>query len=68
MYAIKRVLKLNKRETSKMRGMAGFKRLIYNFGLDLLFRELGSSGTEDERLKADRCHQKGFHIGDDEKA
>lgn len=36
MYAIKRELKLNKKETSQMRGMAGFKRVAYNFGLELL--------------------------------
>lgn len=36
MYAIKRELKLNNKEISQMRGMAGFKRLVYNFGLDLL--------------------------------
>lgn len=36
MYAIKRELKLNKVETSLMRGNAGFKRFVYNFGLDLL--------------------------------
>jgi putative transposase len=36
MFAIKRELKLNKVETSLMRGNAGFKRLVYNFGLELL--------------------------------
>jgi len=36
MYAIKRELKLNNVETSLMRGNAGFKRFVYNFGLDLL--------------------------------
>ncbi|MFP5268680.1 RNA-guided endonuclease InsQ/TnpB family protein [Coleofasciculus sp.] len=36
MYAIKRELKLNKKEISRMRGMAGFKRIVYNFGLELL--------------------------------
>ncbi|WP_211178592.1 hypothetical protein [Brasilonema octagenarum] len=36
MYAIKRELKLNNKEISQMRGIAGFKRRIYNFGLDLL--------------------------------
>lgn len=36
MYAIKRELKLNKKEISRMRGMAGFKRVVYNFGLELL--------------------------------
>jgi putative transposase len=36
MFAIKRELKLNKVETSLMRGCAGFKRFVYNFGLELL--------------------------------
>lgn len=36
MFAIKRELKLNKVETSQMRGMAGFKRFVYNYGLDLI--------------------------------
>jgi putative transposase len=36
MFAIKRELKLNKVETSQMRGNAGFKRFVYNFGLELL--------------------------------
>ncbi|MEH2065532.1 MAG: transposase [Nostoc sp.] len=36
MFAIKRELKLNNVETSLMRGNAGFKRLVYNYGLDLI--------------------------------
>ncbi|MEH2060402.1 MAG: hypothetical protein V7K97_30600 [Nostoc sp.] len=36
MFAIKRELKLNNVETSLMRGNAGFKRFVYNFGLELL--------------------------------
>ncbi|MFB2837192.1 RNA-guided endonuclease InsQ/TnpB family protein [Floridanema evergladense] len=36
MYAIKRELKLNNKETSLMRGMAGFRRFVYNFGLEML--------------------------------
>jgi len=36
MYAIKRELKLNNVETWLMRGCAGFKRLVYNFGLSML--------------------------------
>jgi putative transposase len=36
MFAIKRELKLNQIETSLMRGCAGFKRFVYNFGLELL--------------------------------
>lgn len=36
MYAIKKQLKLNKVETSHLRGNAGFKRFVYNFGLYML--------------------------------
>jgi putative transposase len=36
MYAVKRELKLNNKEISQMRGMAGFKRVVYNFGLEML--------------------------------
>jgi putative transposase len=36
MYAVKRELKLNNRETSQMRGVAGFKRFVYNYCLDLV--------------------------------
>jgi putative transposase len=36
MFAIKRELKLNNVETSLMRGLAGFKRWVYNYGLELL--------------------------------
>ncbi len=36
MFAIKRELKLNNVETSLMRGNAGFKRWVYNYGLELL--------------------------------
>ena len=36
MYAIKLELKLNNKERSKLAGCAGFKRVVYNFGLDLL--------------------------------
>lgn len=36
MFAVRRELKLNNVETSLMRGNAGFKRWVYNYGLDLL--------------------------------
>lgn len=36
MFALKRELKLNKVETSRLRSLAGFKRWVYNYGLDLL--------------------------------
>jgi putative transposase len=36
MYALKRELKLNNFEVSSMRGMAGYRRFVYNFGLEML--------------------------------
>ena len=47
MLAIKRELKLNKVETSLMRGCAGFKRFVYNFALELL-----TSSWQFEEIKA----------------
>jgi putative transposase len=44
MYSLKRELKLNKKETSLMRGCAGFKRFVYNYCLDLI---IASWGFED---------------------
>jgi putative transposase len=36
MYAIKRELKLNNTEVCLMRGLAGFKRFVYNYCIDML--------------------------------
>ena len=36
MYAIKLELKLNNKQRSKLAGCAGFKRVVYNFGLELV--------------------------------
>jgi putative transposase len=36
MYAIKREVELNNKETSLMHGIAGFKRYIYNYCINLL--------------------------------
>ncbi len=36
MYALKRELKLNNKEVSQMRGMAGYRRFVYNFGFTML--------------------------------
>jgi len=36
MFAIKRELKLNNKERSLICGIAGFKRFVYNYGLDLI--------------------------------
>ncbi|PHM06332.1 RNA-guided endonuclease InsQ/TnpB family protein [Nostoc sp. 'Peltigera malacea cyanobiont' DB3992] len=55
MFAIKRELKLNKVETSLMRGNAGFKRWVYNFGLDLLTTSWSFEGvklSDSKRLDA----------------
>jgi putative transposase len=46
MYAIKRELKLNNVETSLMRGEAGFRRWVYNFGLDLLIASWDFEGVK----------------------
>jgi putative transposase len=47
MFALSRELKLNKVETSLMLGCAGFKRFVYNFGLELL-----TSSWQFEEIKA----------------
>ena len=36
MYALKLELKLNNKERSLFRGCAGFRRLVYNYGLDMV--------------------------------
>ncbi|MEH2134972.1 MAG: transposase [Nostoc sp.] len=36
MFAIKRELKLNNKERSLMRGIAGFKRFVYNYALSII--------------------------------
>ncbi len=46
MFAIKRELKLNNVETSQMRGNAGFKRFVYNFGLELLTSSWNFEGVK----------------------
>jgi putative transposase len=46
MFAIKRELKLNNVETSQMRGNAGFKRFVYNFGLELLTSSWSFEGVK----------------------
>ena len=46
MYAIKRELKLNNKETSLMRGMAGFRRFVYNFGLEMLVASWSFEGVK----------------------
>jgi len=47
MYAIKREVKLNNKEASLMRGIAGFKRYVYNYCIDLL---VGSWKFEDIKV------------------
>jgi putative transposase len=46
MYAIKLELKLNNKERSLLRGCAGFRRTIYNYGLDMVI------GTWDNDIQA----------------
>ncbi|RUT09166.1 hypothetical protein DSM106972_012190 [Dulcicalothrix desertica PCC 7102] len=46
MYALKRELKLNNKETSSMRGMAGYRRFVYNFGLEMLKASWGFEGIK----------------------
>jgi len=46
MYAIKLELKLNNKERSLLRGCAGFRRTIYNYGLDMVI------GTWDNNIQA----------------
>ncbi|MEH1785072.1 MAG: transposase [Nostoc sp.] len=46
MFAIKRELKLNNVETSLMRGNAGFKRWVYNYGLELLTTSWSFEGVK----------------------
>ncbi|HAX76953.1 MAG TPA: transposase [Cyanobacteria bacterium UBA11372] len=46
MYAISRELKLNNVEVSLMRGLAGFRRWVYNFGLDLLIASWDFEGVK----------------------
>lgn len=46
MYAIKRELKLNKKQRSLMRGIAGFKRYVYNYCIDLLVASWNFEGVK----------------------
>jgi putative transposase len=46
MYAVKRELKLNNREKSLMRGIAGFKRYVYNYCIDLLVASWSFEGIK----------------------
>jgi putative transposase len=46
MYSLKRELKLNKKETSLMRGCAGFKRFVYNYCLDLIVASWNFEGVK----------------------
>ena len=46
MYAIKRELKLNNKETSLMRSIAGFRRFVYNFGLEMVIASWSFDGVK----------------------
>lgn len=55
MYAIKLELKLNNKERSKLAGCAGFKRVVYNFGLALIknsWQFEGIKASDSKRLAA----------------
>ena len=55
MYALKRELKLNNVETSLVRGLAGFRRFVYNYGLELLtssWEFVGIKANDNKRLDA----------------
>jgi putative transposase len=55
MYALKRELKLNNKEASLLRGNAGFKRFVYNYGLELLKASWSLEGikaSDSQRLDA----------------
>ena len=55
MYALKRELKLNNKEVSLLRGNAGFKRFVYNYGLELLKASWSLGGikaSDSQRLDA----------------
>ena len=46
MYALKLELKLNNKERSVLKGCAGFRRLVYNYGLDMVVGSWQDTGLE----------------------
>lgn len=46
MFSIKRELKLNNKERSLMHGIAGFKRFVYNYGLELITASWNFDGIQ----------------------
>ncbi len=54
MFAIKRKLKRNRQQESLMAQLAGFSRLVYNYGLDLFWQtvELGLKASDSKRIQA----------------
>lgn len=46
MYSLKLELKLNNKERSKLAGCAGFARLVYNYGLDMLKQSWAFEGVK----------------------
>jgi putative transposase len=54
MYALKLELKLNNNERSLLKGCAGFKRMVYNFGLSLVKDSwsLGIKGSDSRKIEA----------------
>ena len=54
MFAIKRQLKLNQREMTRMAQHAGFGRLVYNYGLNLFWQSVdaGVKASDSKRIQA----------------
>lgn len=46
MYALKLELKLNNKERSLLKGCAGFRRVVYNYGLDMVVGSWQDKGLE----------------------
>lgn len=51
MYAIKLELKLNNKERSRLAGCAGFKRFVYNLGIDLIKQSWGFDDVKASDIK-----------------
>ena len=50
MFAVKRALKLNNREATLMAKHAGFRRVVYNFGLSLRTQMYGETKCGDSKI------------------
>ena len=52
MFAVKRRLKLNNKEKTRMAQHAGFSRVVYNYGLSLFWSSLNCKASDTKRLLA----------------